>query len=100
MKTASDYYGGVWPETLFVHPDGENINVSLSSDPQESGAIIAQIPKDERGAFYREIVRRWNHSSHREQAIMDIRKMSQNRKTCIRMPNGMTLYTFCGQALL
>lgn len=97
---AANYYKATWPELLFAHRVGSQVKISTDPDPDESGAIIAEIPNDERGEFAVELIRRWNHSPHREQALMDIRAMAQKRKSCIRMPNGMMLDSFCGQALI
>lgn len=100
-KTNADkYYEAMFPAKLFAHDRGNVVTVSTNEDPEDGGAIIAEIPNDERGKFVMELCRRWNHSPRRENALMDIKSAMGKRKTCVRMPNGMMLDTFCGQALL
>lgn len=68
--------------------------------PGKGVQFIADIHGEKQVSFVRELCRRWNHSVKRESALMDIKAMAGKRKTCIRMPNGNMLDTFCGSALL
>lgn len=51
-----------FPKKLYAHQNKRLgvVQVSTDSNPEESGAIIAEIPNDERGRFAIELCRRWN----------------------------------------
>lgn len=92
---ARRYYSGGFPDRLYLHGKA----MSTSPDAADTESVFAETKTEEEASFIRELFRRWNLYPTLEQGLMDIREMASKRKSCIRMPSGLMLDTFCGITL-